>query len=143
MYGQYERSIDAKNRVALPAKLRDALGSKFYLTVGMDNIIELRDENEFAKLTADLTSQSIYDKNARLLKRWWLGNTHDVELDSQSRFILPKQVLSKGAIQKDVIFIGVGNSVELWGAENYENYTNSISEQELAQAAQALANREK
>ncbi|TQC54236.1 transcriptional regulator MraZ [Mycoplasmopsis mucosicanis] len=139
MYGQYERNIDVKNRVALPAKLRDALGSSFFLTIGLDDIVELRSKSEFDSLTANLTSQSIYDKNARLLKRWWLGNTHEIELDSQGRFIIPKQILIKSAIQKEVIFVGVGNSVEMWAAEKYQNYNESMSVEQLQEAAQALA----
>ncbi|VEU60839.1 cell division protein MraZ [Mycoplasmopsis bovigenitalium] len=139
MYGQYDRTIDSKNRVALPAKLRDALGSKFYLTIGMQNIVELRSEAEFAKLTADLTSKSAFDKNANLLKRFWLGNTHEIELDSLARFVLPKNVITKAAIQKDVIFIGVGNSVELWSAENFEKYNEQMSVEELENAANELA----
>ncbi|MBU4690687.1 division/cell wall cluster transcriptional repressor MraZ [Mycoplasma sp. ES3157-GEN-MYC] len=143
MYGQYQRSVDSKNRIALPSKLRDALGSKFYLTIGMENVIELRSVEEFDKLTADLTSQSLYDKNARLLKRWWLGNTHEIELDSQSRFVIPKSILTKGAIQKDVVFIGVGDSVELWATEIYEEYESKMSVEDLEMAAQALAQRVK
>ncbi|MBU4689713.1 division/cell wall cluster transcriptional repressor MraZ [Mycoplasma zalophidermidis] len=143
MYGQYQRNVDSKNRIALPSKLRDALGSKFYLTVGMENVIELRSVEEFEKLTADLTSQSLYDKNARLLKRWWLGNTHEIELDSQSRFVIPKSILTKGAIQKDVVFIGVGDSVELWATEIYEEYESKMSVEDLEMAAQALTQRVK
>ncbi|MBU4693891.1 division/cell wall cluster transcriptional repressor MraZ [Mycoplasma zalophidermidis] len=143
MYGQYQRNVDSKNRIALPSKLRDALGSKFYLTVGMENVIELRSVEEFEKLTADLTSQSLYDKNARLLKRWWLGNTHEIELDSQSRFVIPKSILTKGAIQKDVVFIGVGDSVELWATEIYEEYESKMSVKDLEMAAQALTQRVK
>ncbi|AIA29529.1 cell division protein MraZ [Mycoplasmopsis californica] len=143
MYGQFERTIDAKNRVALPAKLRDALGSKFYLTISMNNVIELRDEAEFNSMTANLNAQSIYDANARMLKRYILGNTHEIELDAQARFIIPKPALAKGEIQKDVIFIGVGNFVELWGAETFKNYEQSISDEDIALAARALADKER
>lgn len=56
-----------------------------------------------------------------------------------ARFVLPKNVITKAAIQKDVIFIGVGNSVELWSAENFEKYNEQMSVEELENAANELA----
>ncbi|MCS4537145.1 division/cell wall cluster transcriptional repressor MraZ [Mycoplasma sp. CSL7475-4] len=138
MYGQYERTIDVKNRVALPAKLRDALGSKFYLTIGMENVIEIRNEQQYEKLEQSLTSTSMFDRNAKIVKRWFLGHTYEIELDSQARFVIPKLALEKSAIQKEVVFIGTGDLVELWSLEQYQDYEASISDEKLQMAAESL-----
>ncbi|QBF34503.1 transcriptional regulator MraZ [Mycoplasmopsis phocirhinis] len=138
MYGQYERAIDVKNRVALPAKLREVLGSKFYLTIGLENIIEIRSEQQYQKLEQTLTATSIFDRNAKIVKRWFLGHTYQIDLDSQARFVIPKLALEKSAIQKDVIFIGTGDLVELWSLEQYQNYEQSISDEKLQLAAKSL-----
>ncbi|WP_027120614.1 division/cell wall cluster transcriptional repressor MraZ [Mycoplasmopsis lipofaciens] len=143
MYGQYSRNIDAKNRLSLPTKLRDQLGSKFYLTIGMENVVEIRSIAEFEKLTSELTSQGSFNSDARKLKRYWLGRSQEIELDSQNRFILPKQFLAKANIQKEVIFVGLGDLVELWGAEKYNEYNENISIEEISRAAENLMNRNK
>lgn len=142
MYGQYNRNIDEKNRIAVPAKLRDDLGSKFYLTIGLEGVVEIRSEKEFNNFISFLTAQSQYDTNARMVRRFWLSNSQEVELDSQGRFVVPKQFLTAAAIQKEALFIGVGNLVELWGIQKYENYNKDIDLETVTKAAQELAHKD-
>ncbi|WP_406616742.1 division/cell wall cluster transcriptional repressor MraZ [Mycoplasmopsis adleri] len=139
MYGTFNRNVDEKNRVAIPAKLRDSLGSKFYMTIGLSGVIELRSEAEYNIFAEKLLSQSQFSTNARMLQRAWLGNTQEIELDSQSRFIIPKQFLLKANIQKEVVLIGVGNLIELWAADEYENYLSSVTDEKLEEAALKLS----
>lgn len=139
MYGTFNRNVDEKNRVAIPAKLRDSLGSKFYMTIGLSGVIELRSEAEYNIFAEKLLSQSQFSTNARMLQRAWLGNTQEIELDSQSRFIIPKQFLLKANIQKEVVLIGVGNLIELWAADEYENYLSSATDEKLEEAALKLS----
>ncbi len=138
IYGQHSRNIDAKNRVMLPTKIRDILGNNFFLTIGMEGIVELRSKADFQNLIDVFNAQSFFDPKARMLKRFWLGNSQEIELDSQNRFVIPKNILEKAAIQKEVLFIGVGNLVEMWSKEAYENYETKISDEELLEAAQTL-----
>lgn len=142
MYGKYPRTIDSKNRVMLPSKLRDNLGSKFYMTIGMENMVELRSQSEFDNFASKLNQQSNFDPKARMLKRLWLGNTQEIETDSQGRFVIPKQFLDKAAIQKDVIFVGMGNLVELWSLEKLTAYDEEISVEEMNAAAMHLADKD-
>ncbi|MBZ4203640.1 division/cell wall cluster transcriptional repressor MraZ [Mycoplasma tauri] len=142
MYGQFTRQIDAKNRIAIPTKLRDGLGVKFYITIGLDNVIELRSEESFSAFSTKLISQSQFSTEARLIRRAWLGKTQEIELDSQGRFIIPKQYLSHAAIQKEVLLIGVGDLVELWGVEKYAEYESNLDVNSIQIAAQKLAEKE-
>ncbi|MEA4115495.1 division/cell wall cluster transcriptional repressor MraZ [Mycoplasma sp. 744] len=142
IYGQFNRNLDDRNRVILPVKIRDLLGTKFYITIGMNGVIELRSEKEFQKLTESLTYESNFDPLVRKLKRFWLGNSQEIELDSQNRFIIPKTYLDKAAIQKEVLLLGVGDIVEIWNPQVYQQYLDSISEEELLEAANAFASRQ-
>ncbi|MGV2393021.1 UNVERIFIED_CONTAM: hypothetical protein O8I53_08675 [Campylobacter lari] len=69
MYGTYNRSLDSKNRIIVPSKLRDSLGSKFYMTIGLGGIVELRSENSFNKMVDILNNQSNFSLEARMIKR--------------------------------------------------------------------------
>ncbi|UUD34716.1 division/cell wall cluster transcriptional repressor MraZ [Mycoplasmopsis caviae] len=141
MFGQYRRNIDDKKRLALPSKLRDDLGSKIYLTVGLEGIVEVRSESEFNKFVEVLNQQNSFDQNARFVRRFWLSNTQEIELDNQGRFVVPKQFLDKAAIQKEAIFVASGNLVELWGSEKFDQYCQSFGDNDIAQAAQKILER--
>ncbi|VEU78405.1 cell division protein MraZ [Mycoplasmopsis columbinasalis] len=142
MYGQYERTIDAKNRIILPAKIRDILGSTFFITLGLENVIELRNVEQFHVFASKLNAQSNFDMNARMLKRMWLGSTQEIELDTQGRFVLPKQFIEASAIQKNLVFVGVGDIVELWAKETFDNYQTNLSLEQIRTAAETLAAKE-
>lgn len=55
---------------------------------------------------------------------------------------MPKQFLTAAAIQKEALFIGVGNLVELWGIQKYENYNKDIDLETVTKAAQELAHKD-
>ncbi|WP_429987196.1 MraZ N-terminal domain-containing protein, partial [Mycoplasmopsis bovis] len=57
------RTIDEKNRIAIPAKLRDSLGSKFYITIGLDDVVDLRSEETFMTFSNKLIAQSQFSKH--------------------------------------------------------------------------------
>ncbi|ADN69022.1 division/cell wall cluster transcriptional repressor MraZ [Mycoplasmopsis fermentans] len=141
MFGQYKRNIDDKKRLALPSKLRDDLGSKIYLTVGLEGIVEIRSEKEFNKFVEVLNQQNSFDTNARFVRRFWLSNTQEIELDNQGRFVVPKQFLDKAAIQKEAIFVASGNLVELWGSEKFDQYCQNFNDSDISSAAQKILER--
>ncbi|MGY5139463.1 division/cell wall cluster transcriptional repressor MraZ [Mycoplasmopsis gallinarum] len=138
MFGLYEKNLDSKNRIIVPIKFINQLGTKFFLTLGMNGILELRSQEEFAKLTNDLVKRSNYDQKARLLKRFWLGNSYEVELDALNRFTFPKLLVEKAAIQKNVVLVGLGDLVEIWSAEKYYQYNQDLSNDEIQEAMESL-----
>lgn len=139
MFGKFVRNVDDKNRISIPAKLRDNLGTKFYMTIGLENKIELRSQSEFEEFASKLLAQSQFSKEARIIQRAWLGNTQEIELDSQGRFIIPKQFIQISAIQKEVTLIGLGKLVELWASEVYEDYQNKLDDETIDNALYILS----
>lgn len=122
MFGNYFRALDDKNRVMIPSKLRDSLGDVFFITLGPDNILEMRNENSFSKYRDALLGQNFLNKNARIFARVILGNTIEASADKQGRVVLPEQFLTKLGITKDIAFVGVGDKVEIWSKESYEQF---------------------
>ena len=137
MFGNYKRSFDDKNRIMIPSKLRDPLGSTFFITLGPDNILELRNEQHFNVWKDKLLSTNLLNKNARAFSRILLGNTVKVNLDKQGRVAIPANLLLKPGITKEATFVGVGNKVELWDSATYEafqqQFENEGSIDELAE----------
>lgn len=113
MFGNYSRTLDDKNRVTMPSKLRDLLGNVCFITLGPDNVLEIRDEKSFALFRDKLMSPNMLNAGARQLARLLLGRSFEVELDKAGRISIPEQTLIQAGITKEVIFVGVGNKVEL------------------------------
>lgn len=138
--GQHIRTMDSKNRIALPAQYKNAIGDKFYIILGIDGHPEIRTVESFNELTSDLGKHSFYDISVRSLRRTIFGSSQEIELDSQGRFIIPKQFMEKGAFQKDILFIGGGDYIEMWDPVKYEEYEKQFDTDKIVSAAQAIAN---
>lgn len=127
MFGNYTRSLDEKNRVMIPAKLRDPLGDNFYITLGPDNVLEIRDEKHFSVWRDRLLAANSLNINARMFARILLGNTHEVSTDKQGRITLTEQFLTKTGITKEITFVGVGNKVELWPTKAFAKFQTKFN----------------
>ncbi|WP_416755856.1 division/cell wall cluster transcriptional repressor MraZ [Mycoplasma aquilae ATCC BAA-1896] len=139
MYGSQTRNIDDKNRVVLPPVFRDELGSKLYITIGFDGNAEVRSQEGFQAYIAMIENKSRFDVKTRTLARYIFGNTFEIVLDNQNRISLPKPIIEKLSIQKEVIFIGVGSIVELWAKEKYDENQNQYTVEDMAELAQFLS----
>ncbi|WP_027122801.1 division/cell wall cluster transcriptional repressor MraZ [Metamycoplasma spumans] len=120
MFGKYYRQIDDKNRVVVPAKLLQELGHEFYITKGFDKSLVFRTPAEFEKLKNKLEENNSLNKDFRNLSRYIFGNTELVSPDKLGRINLPKHLTEKIAIKKEVVFVGTGNTCELFAKEEYD-----------------------
>lgn len=117
--GTYEHSLDPKNRLSLPSKLRGKLPSLVILSKGYDGCLELRTPEEFDKYAKSLTELSNTHKDSRLIVRQIFANAIDIELDSSNRILIPVNLLKEANLKKDITIIGLGNKLEIWDKENY------------------------
>ncbi|VEU76038.1 division/cell wall cluster transcriptional repressor MraZ [Mycoplasmopsis columboralis] len=139
MYGQHIRTVDDKNRVVLPPVFKDYLGSSFYITLGFDNNFELRSVQNFQEYNQKLQSKSQFNSKVRHLTRIIMSNVVEVNLDKQGRISLPKFIIDKLAIQKEVVFVGTGSMIELWSKEGFEAFENLFADGDLAKLAEEIS----
>lgn len=139
MLSQIERKLDSKNRIIVPSSLRNCLGTKFYLTLGLDGNAELRNEKEYEKYSKVVKDLDMFDKSARILKRFILGNAVEIFLDSQNRFLLSKNIIDTLSIQKDVIFVPVGSFVELWSKDKLDEIEGKYSTDDISAIAHSFS----
>jgi MraZ protein len=90
--GVFERQLDAKGRLALPASYRARLGTTCYLTLGADNSIEVFPAERFDR-EAD-RMQDLYERNEISLDRLraFAANASTVEPDAQGRIYLDERL---------------------------------------------------
>ncbi|ENY68590.1 Protein MraZ [Metamycoplasma auris 15026] len=137
MFGKYERNLDDKYRVVIPSKILSELGNEFFVTIGFDKQLILRDKNEFEKLRTKLEENNSLNKDFRELNRFIFANTELVNPDKSNRINIPKYLAEKAAIKKNVVFIGAGNICEVFAKEIYDakesQFENETSINDLAQ----------
>lgn len=119
--GEYNHTIDAKGRVMVPAKLRDGLGESFYVTKGMDGCLFAYTTEEFEKFQTNLMSLPLTKKELRDVQRIFLAGADSPEPDKQGRILIPQVLREHAGLLKEVVFLGVGNRVEIWDKEKWEN----------------------
>lgn len=119
LLGTYEHSLDAKNRLTLPAALRKQLGTSVMISIGVDKCIEIRDPSEFDSYANTLKQQGTTRANYRMLLRAILGNTFEVQIDGANRVLLPAVLIKYANISKNVVLVGVGDKVEVWDDNTY------------------------
>lgn len=130
MFGKFNRSIDEANRLVIPAKILKELGQTFFVTIGLDKSLVLRTQDEFEKLKERLESNNQLDKEVRNLTRIIFANTEELTSDKVGRIIIPKYLLDKADITKEVVFIGSGNKCELFAKEVYEENERKYENEE-------------
>jgi len=119
--GSYYNTIDAKGRVIIPTKLRYSLGERVWLVRGIDPCLYIFTQEGWIEFTTRyINNRSLTDRKARKLQRFTVGTSHELEIDRQGRINLPQSLIDYAGIEKDVVFTGCTDRIEVWSAEEYE-----------------------
>ena len=136
----YAHQLDAKNRMRIPAKLREELGSNYSITVGTGKCLYVYTEEQMQKVKATLTNINPYREKQLKAARYILYNTWEAEEDKQGRILLPENLRKYANIEKNVIVFKGPNCVEIWSEEVWNDYFNDVNFEELADALDELTN---
>lgn len=120
MKGTYYHNLDAKGRLIVPSKLRDALGSEFVITPGFENCLYLYSNEEWDKFTEKLNGLGNKKGVVRNMKRYFQSSAADCEIDVQGRTLIPPQLRQKANLEKEVVVIGNGEKAEVWSRDAWE-----------------------
>ena len=121
--GSSEHNLDAKGRLVLPAKFRDALEGRGYLTYSTDQVLQLWPFAEFdrqMKLMAPKVETSAED---RRLFRLASSYTFEVEIEpSQGRIAIPSKLREVANLKsgRPVVIAGSFNCIELWSKPDFD-----------------------
>lgn len=136
--GEYSHTIDAKGRMMVPAKLKEALGDSFVVTKGLDECLMAYDTEEWQRFEEKLQGLPVTNKNARKLVRHFSGGAADVNCDGQGRILIPSNLREYASITKEVVLLGMGNRVEIWSKEKYNEFGTYEDMDEVAGALEDM-----
>ena len=121
-------NLDAKGRLAVPARYREELdvscASRLVLTVDRERCLLLYPESEWVEIERKLAALPSFNTKARNLQRLYIGHATEVEMDGQGRILLSPKLKAYAGIDKRVALVGQGNKFEIWDEETWDLKTN-------------------
>ena len=134
LLGTYSPRIDAKGRMALPAKMRGQLGQGLVMARGQERCVYLLPVAEFRRIAMQIQRVSVGNKAAREYLRVFLSGAVDQTPDRQGRVLVPQMLRDYAHLGDDVVVIGVGTRAEIWDRATWETYL-AEKEQDYANIA--------
>ena len=123
--GSSALTLDAKGRISIPTRHRDALMSqadgRLTLTRHPDGCLLVYPRPEWEKKREQIAA---FPMTARALQRLLLGNAQDVELDGSGRVLIAPELRNASGMTRDVMLLGLGAHFELWDAATPVSYTH-------------------
>jgi transcriptional regulator MraZ len=121
--GATELILDAKGRLAVPTRYRDALlsgGRGLVLTAHPDGCLLLYPRLAWEPIGAKVQSLSSFNEQARWWQRLLVGFAEDIEPDAQGRVLISPALRKFAHLEKDVMLVGQGSHFELWSAPAWD-----------------------
>ncbi len=124
--GEYKHSLDAKKRLAIPAKFRKELGKGAVLTRGLDNCLFVFPVQQWEKFAEKLGAMPLGQQDNRSFARLFLSGAMEVGFDSLGRILIPDHLKSYADLKKEAIIAGVFNRLEIWDSERWNHYKANL-----------------
>jgi MraZ protein len=125
--GVYEYTLDAKNRLTIPAKFRAALSDGVILAKSLETCVSIWTPEGWEKFTErSLGSRDPFAAETRDLQRFFHAGSFDAQLDSAGRIMLPQPLIKHASLRKEVAVLGNEYSIEVWDRDAWQEYERKI-----------------
>jgi MraZ protein len=125
--GEYEHTIDDKNRLTLPARFREPLAGGVVVTRGLDACLDVYPRDDWNRLVeARLAPLDPFSREARELKRFFFTGAAEAELDKQGRVLVPPRLLERASIEREVVVAGVHDHLEIWDRRAWGDHLAAV-----------------
>ena len=126
--GEYQQNFTGRGRVVLPKKIRQELkeGNTIILSRGFEGCVWGFTPEGFEEESKKQLQFSATEERARYLRRYLFSASVPVELDVQSRFVIPSALLIYAKLERWVVIIGAGDHFEIWNKSNWEKHLKEI-----------------
>ncbi|MBR2832870.1 MAG: division/cell wall cluster transcriptional repressor MraZ [Bacilli bacterium] len=119
--GEYHHTIDDKGRLTIPSKIREELGEGFIVTRGLDGCLFLYKKETWDKMINKYQMLPNV-KDARNFMRFLLSGANTLTFDKQGRINISLPLIKYASLTKDCVVIGVGDRLEIWDKNRWENF---------------------
>jgi MraZ protein len=115
LLGEYEHTIDDKNRLTLPAKFRTAFEDGIVVTRGLDGCLYAWTPVAWENYR-DTTLSALHplSQEGRRMHRHFFSGASETAPDKQGRVSIPPALLEHAKLGRDVVVAGVNDRLEIW-----------------------------
>jgi len=126
--GTFDYSLDAKNRLTVPARFRAALSEGVVLAKGLERCVALWTPKGYDDYTqSSLAGFHPLSPDAQKLKRFFAANSLDTDLDAAGRVMIPPFLLEHAGLLKEVVVTGSGDALEIWARKTWSEYNDALA----------------
>ncbi|RJQ30598.1 division/cell wall cluster transcriptional repressor MraZ [Candidatus Parcubacteria bacterium] len=129
LIGEYRHNIDAKKRIAIPAKFRKEIGGKAVITKGQEKCLFVYPIGEWEKVAEKLSQLPTGSADNRNFLRVLLSGAAEVEIDALGRILVPDYLKEFADLREKVVIAGLYKKLEIWNEANWNDYKAKIENQ--------------
>ena len=139
LLGEYEHTIDEKNRVTLPVRFRDSFPDGLVVTRGMDGCLYAYAAANWERLVESrLASLDLLSRDDRMIQRYFFSAAVEAVPDKQGRIMLPAPLLEHASLGREVVVAGVHDHLEIWDRATWRALVKEV-EGRVEDVAERLA----
>ncbi len=127
LLGEYEHTLDDKNRITLPAKFRAAFATGLVVTRGIDGCLYAYRPDDWDRLVdSRLAELDPLSKEGRRMQRFFFAGAAEADLDKQGRVMLSAALIQHGGLGRNVVVIGMRDHLEIWDSATWRKELKEV-----------------
>ena len=127
--GEHKQKMDTKGRVVVPSKFRDELGNHVVVTKGLDeDCLYAFSVDSWEQVTEKLNALPMTNMKVRNFNRFFLAGANNLEADKLGRVLVSSALREYALLDKEVVWVGVGNRMEIWDVDKWKETAISLLE---------------
>lgn len=124
--GSYTHTVDAKGRVAIPARFRAQLDAGAVVLQWVDGCAAIYTHDGFEELANRVAALPLAESNARMVSRFLFSSAFDVETDAQGRVVLPQTIREWAGLGTEAFVVGARDHIEIWNPVRWANVQKDV-----------------
>jgi MraZ protein len=130
--GEFQHTIDAKGRLAIPAKYRGRLERGAVLVRGIEQCLYVYTMETWEAKARELDSRELDPRQRRMIERRFFGTAFECELDAQGRIVVPARFRTYAELSGETTILGARDRFEIWNTARWETYQDEMATEDLA-----------
>jgi MraZ protein len=127
LLGEFEHTLDDKNRLTLPARFRQSFSGGGVVTRGLDGCLHVYAREEWERLVESrLGSLDPLSGDDRKMQRYFFSGAAEFEPDKQGRIMVPSALIDHGKLGRDVVVAGVYDHLEIWARKAWRDQMQEV-----------------
>ena len=133
--GEYRHSVDAKGRIAVPARFRARLQDGAFVSRWLDACLAIWPRDAWERLAGKVAAlPTVENAGARAFSRYVFASAVEVDFDGQGRFVLPAYLREAAGLEGEAVIVGSLDHAEIWAPARWDDYRRALEEPEALAA---------